>query len=135
MFHDLHWQDIFHQEHPNAQPTPASPFPEGDGIIEVGMLAPGAHMVYSFEMQRGDPLHFGAWSNRRISIALTTFAQFERWALAAVPYRELKSLQRNDGRLPETIRFRAKRKGYYQVVIMNLSDRRAKVIVEAQSLT
>ncbi len=135
MFHDLHWQDIFHQEHPNARPAPASPFPAGDGIIEVGVLAPGAHMVYSFEMQRGDPLHFGAYSNRPISIALTTFTQFERWALAAVPYQELQSLQRNDGRLPKRIRFRASRKGCYQVVVMNLSNRRAKVIVEAQSLT
>ena len=135
MFYDLHWQDIFHQEHPNAQPTPASPFSDGVGIIEVDTLAPRAHIVYSFEMRRGDPLHFGAWSNRRIAIVLTTFAEFEKWALAEDPHRELRSLQRNDGRLPKRIRFSAKRKGCYEVVVMNLTNRRAKVIVEAQSQT
>ena len=72
----------------NTSPLP--PFPEGEGIIEVDMLEPGAHIVYSFEMHRGDPLHFGAWSNRRIAIALTTFAEFERWILGDAPYRELR---------------------------------------------
>ena len=128
MFHDLHWQDLFPQEHPNAQPASASPFPEGEGIVEVDMLAPGARVV-------GEPLHFGAWSNRRIAIALTTFAEFERWTDSAEPFQELRSLQRHVGRLPKKIRFRAGRSGCYQVVVMNLTNRRAKVIVEAQSLT
>ena len=135
MFHDLHWQDLFPQEHPNARPASSSPFPEGEGIVEVDMLAPGGRVVYSFEIRRGDPLHFGAWSNRRIAIALTTFAEFERWTDSAEPFQELRSLQRHVGRLPKKIRFRAGRTGCYHVVVMNLTNRHAKVIVEAQSLT
>jgi hypothetical protein len=135
MSHDLYRHDIFHQEEPNSEPAAAVPRREADGIIEVGVLAPGAYMVYSFEMRRGDPLYFGAHSNRRISIALTTYSQFDRWTRAASSYQELKSLQRNDGRLPKRICFQAGRKGCYQVVVINLSNQRAKVIVEAKCLT
>jgi hypothetical protein len=135
MFQDQFRHDISREEQVDSRAKPASPFRDGEGIIEVGILEPGAYMVYSFEMRNGDPLHFGAWSNRRISIALTTFAEFERWALAEAPYAELRTLDRKDGRLPSRIRFQAKRQGFYQVVVMNLSTRHAKVIVEAQALT
>lgn len=135
MSDDLYRKNIVHQEKPNSGPAAAGPHREADGIIEVGVLAPGAYMVYSFEMRRGDPLSFAAHSNRRISIALTTFAQFERWTRAASSYQELEFLQRNDGRLPKKICFEASRKGCYQVVVMNLSNQRAKVIVEAKCLT
>ncbi len=135
MFQDQFRHDISRGERADSRAKPASPFRDGEGIIEVGVLEPGAYMVYSFEMISGDPLHFGAWSNRRISISLTTFAEFERWALADAPYAELRTLERKDGRLPGKIRFQAKQKGFYQVVVMNRSTRHAKVIVEAQSLT
>lgn len=135
MFHDQFRHDISRREQPDSRAKPTSPFRDGEGIIEVSTLEPGTYIVYSFEMKPGDPLHFGAWSNRQISVALTTFAEFERWALSEAPYAELRTLDRKDGRLPSRIRFRAKRRGYYQVVVMNLSARQANVIMEAQSLT
>lgn len=135
MFHDQFRHDLSRREQADSRAEPVSPFRDGEGIIEASILEPGTYIVYSFEMKPGDPLHFGAWSNRRISIALTTFAEFDRWMLSDAPYAQLRTLDRKDGRLPPRIRFRAKRRGYYQVVVMNLSARQAKVIMEAQSLT
>ena len=135
MFHDQFQHDISQQGQADSRAKRASPFRDGEGIIEVSILEPGTYIAYSFEMKRGEPLHFGAWSNQRISIALTSFTEFDRWVLSEAPYAKLRTLDRKDGCLPSRIRFQAKRRGYYQVVVMNLSARQATVITEAQSLT
>lgn len=130
MLQDLYWQDVFAQTGPNVETRSNEPTVT-EGILEVTQLEPGGHLVYAFEMSRGQSLHFSVAGDQGLDLVVCTFVEYERWLDSIDSDVEIEVLGGIDGLPFGSVSYQAELDDEIIVVISNSSEQSLQALVEA----
>lgn len=132
MLHGLYWQEVFPWPTPEDE-TPESTSPvSGDYIAEVLDLEQGQALPYCFECLEGGWLDFSVSSAFPIDFVLCTYDQYAKWADLDFEESALTAFEIREGILAASISIRIPAKDEYAVVLVNLNDHPAPIMVFAR---
>lgn len=131
MLYGLYWQEVFPWPTPEDE-TPESTFPvTGDYIAEVLDLEPGQVLPYCFECLEGGRLDFSVSSLFAIDVVVCTYDQYAKWADLDYEETAFMAIEVREEIRSASISIRIPAKDEYAVVLVNLSDQPAPVMVFA----
>ncbi len=132
MLYGLYWQEVFPWRTPEDE-TPKSTSPvSGDYIAEVLDLEPGQVLPYCFECLEGGWLDFSVSSLFPIDLVVCTDDQYEKWADLDYEETALTAIEIREGIRSASISIRIPVKDEYDVILVNLNDHPAPIMVFAR---
>jgi hypothetical protein len=132
MLYGLYWQEVFPWPTPEDE-TPQSTSPvSGDYIAEVLDLEPGQVLPYCFECLEGGRLDFSVSSSLPIQVVVCTYDHYAMWADLDFEETAPTAIEVRDGIRSASISIRIPAKDEYVVVLVNLNDNPAPIMVFAR---
>jgi hypothetical protein len=132
MLYGLYWQEVFPWPTPEGETPESTSSVSGDYIAEVLDLEPGQVLPYCFECLEGGRLDFSVSSIFPIDVVVCTYDQYAMWADLDFEETALTAIEVRDGIRSASISIRIPAKDEYVVVLVNLNDNPAPIMVFAR---